>query len=177
MRSCHIGIERHDGRVIGNVIVLFNAVDQDLECHIRALFLDFRNDFCREAGTVFDTLSTVFILTSVMVTRQEVCRHIEAGAVQLDDFESNVMETFCNLNKSSLFGMDLINRHLILANAKSVHLITQNSTVFSALCYELIDEFQRCLVIFAAFRDFERIDSLNKDEFDAALSDVNVVLK
>ena len=175
VRGRDVGVQRHDGRVVGDVVVLFDAVDQTLDGHVGAVLFELLQNFGDKAGAVFNALSAVFVLARVVEAGKEVCRHVEACAVELDHLEADVIKAFGNLDHTGLLGMDVVDGHLVLAHAETGDLIAEDGTVFGTAVYQLLDIRKGIRIVFAAFRHFQPADRLNKDQFDAALGKIEII--
>ena len=177
MRRCDIRIQGHDGRVVGDVVVFLNTVDQALDCHIRTVGLQLGQDLRDKTGPVFNALAAVLILTGVVEAGEEVRRHIESRTVELDDLEPDPIEAFGDLNHPGLSGVDLLHRHLVLSHAEAGNLIAEDRAVFRAAFYQLIQILQGFRVILSALRNFQEVDCFDKDQLHTALGKVEIILE
>ena len=177
MRGCDIGVQGHDGRVVGDVVVLFDAVDQALDRHIRTVFLQLGQNLRDETGPVFNALAAVLILTGVVEAGEEMRRHIESRAVELDDLEAHTVEAFGDLNHPGLSGVDLLHRHLVLAHAETGNLIAEDRAVLRAALDQLVQVLQGLRVILAALGDLKEVDRLDENQLHTALGEVEVILE
>ena len=177
MRGRDIGVQGHDGRVVRDVVVFLNAVDQALDRHIRTVCLQLGQNLRDKAGPIFDALSAVLVLTGVVEPGEEMRRHIESRTVELDDLESDTVKALGDLNHPGLSGVDLLHRHFVLSHAEAGNLIAEDRAVLCAAFDELVQILQGFRVILPALRDFEEVDRFDENQLHTALGEIEIILE
>ena len=172
-------VERHERRVVGDIVILLNAVNQNLNVEVLSdFFFDSLDPFRDKPGTIFNAADAVFVLSGIINPGEEVLAHVEAGGIHFNCFEAHLLEILCNGNAAGLDGMDIIHRHVIFAAAELGPLIAEAGAVLPAFFRKLLAE---CDGLFrhgaAVCRGFESSDALHPDHLDAALGEIYIILQ
>ena len=178
-RCCYGVVQRHQRRVVGDVVVFFNRIDQNLNVEIiTAGLLDLGDAFGDETGAVFQCGAAIFISTGIVKAGQEMLAHVEAGGIDFKRFKAQLLHAFGDLSTAVFNRLNLFCSHLVFPSTKLSPLIAQAGSVFRTFFDQLFAESQGFSTVAAAIsRNFQCCDAFNIDHLHAALSEVDIILK
>ena len=170
-------VEVHERRVVGEVVVFLDAIDEHLHDEVvAASSLDLRDALGDEAGAILQAADAVLVGARVVEAREEVLADVEAGRVDFERLEAHALDGLRKADADILDLHDVVDRKLGHIAAHVRPLQAERRAVLRALVDQTLAEVSRIgrgLVPGDKGSQF----ALDPDELDAALRHIDVVLE